>query len=300
MVGLKSVSRGAVAVLTLAAMAASSTAEAWGVVGHAVIADLAEARLKPAALTQVYNLLALDLHGHLDEVASWADEYRGTHPETGPWHYVDIQIGDKSYEPARDCANQDCVIARTDEFIHVLADRSRPPEERLQALKYVVHFVGDLHQPLHSGENHDQGANKIPVDFMGQTLAYGKYKMNLHSVWDTAIIERRLTVREGPNAHAADLLRGAARIADSLRAEIRPQDAKRWLARPFSMAAWALDAHDLARDYAYRGIAKVGEPSPTETVMLGADYDTMAWSVVQLQLERAGVRLAEVLNRALG
>jgi hypothetical protein len=280
-------------------MTAAPPARAWGVVGHAVVADIAEARLKPAALTKVYNLLALDLHAHLDEIASWADEYRGTHPETGPWHYIDIQIGDTAYDPARDCAQQDCVIARTDEFIRVLADRARPPEERLQALKFVVHFVGDLHQPLHAGENHDQGGNSIPVDFMGQTIAYGKYKMNLHSVWDTAAIERRIRAHEGPNAHAADLRQGAAEIADALQAEIRPQDARRWLAPPFTVAAWALDAHDLARDYAYRGLAKPGEPSPTTIVPLGADYDTMAWAVIQLQLERAGVRLAAVLNRAL-
>ena len=289
-----------VAAILSAGLVAAPAARAWGVVGHAVVADIAEARLGPAALTQVYNLLALDLHGHLDEVSSWADDYRGPHAETGPWHYVDIQIGDTAYDPTRDCANQDCVIARTDEFIRVLADRARLPEERLQALKFVVHFVGDLHQPLHSGENHDQGGNKIPVDFMGQTIAYGKYKMNLHSVWDTAIIERRLAAHEGPNAHAADLRQGAALIADRLRADIRPRDAKVWLAPPATPAAWALDAHDLARDYAYRGIARPGEPSPSETVALGADYDTMAWAVVQLQLERAGVRLAAVLNRALG
>ena len=296
---MKGLRQSAIAAFTLAALAASPQARAWGVVGHAVVADLAEARLKPAALTQVYNLLALDLHGHLDEISSWADEYRGTRAETGPWHYVDIQIGDTAYDPARDCANRDCVVARTDEFIRVLADRSRPPEERLQALKFVVHFVGDLHQPLHAGENHDQGGNTIPIDFMGQTIAYGKYKMNLHSVWDTAAIERRLDAHEGPNAHAADLRHGAAELADGLRSDIRPQDARRWLARPFTAAAWALDAHDLARDYAYRGIARPGAPSPTTIVNLGADYDTMAWAVVQLQLERAGVRLAEVLNRAL-
>jgi len=289
----------AIAALTLAALTAAPPAEAWGVVGHAVVADIAEARLKPAALTQVYNLLALDLQGHLDQISSWADEYRGPHPETGPWHYVDIQIGDTAYVPTRDCANRDCVVARTDDFIRVLADRTRPPADRLQALKFVVHFVGDLHQPLHSGENHDQGGNTIPIDFRGQTIVYGKYKMNLHSVWDTAVIERRVAVREGPNAHAADLRQDAARLADGLRADIRPQDARRWLAPPFTAAAWALDAHDLARDYAYRGIARPGEPSPTATVPLGADYDTMAWAVIQVQLERAGVRLAEVLNRAL-
>lgn len=297
---MKRLTRGMIAALALVALAASPAARAWGVVGHAIVADLAEARLKPAALTQVYNLLALDLHGHLDEVSSWADEYRGTHAETGPWHYVDIQIGDTAYDPARDCANRDCVIARTDEFIRVLADRTRPAEERLQAMKFVVHFVGDLHQPLHSGENHDQGGNKIPVDFMGQTIAYGKYRMNLHSVWDTAVIERRLSAHEGPNAHAADLRHGAADLADQLRKDIRQSDAGRWLAPPATATAWALDAHDLARDYVYPGIAKAGAPSPTETVDLGADYDTMAWAVVQLQLERAGVRLADVLNRALG
>ncbi|GGF44257.1 endonuclease [Aliidongia dinghuensis] len=291
--------RGIAAALLLAGLMAAPTAKAWGVAGHAAIADIAEARLGSAALTQVNNLLALDLHQHLDEVASWADEYRGPHPETGPWHYVDIQIGDTTYDPARDCANDDCVIARTDAFVRVLADRSRPAEERLQALKFVVHFVGDLHQPLHAGENHDQGGNKIPVDYMGQTIAYGKYRMNLHSVWDTAVIERRLDVHEGPSAHGTDLRRAAAGLAEALSAEIRPQDARRWVKAPFAPAAWALDAHDLARDYAYRGILKPGEPSPTDAMMLGADYDTMAWAIVQLQLERAGVRLAAVLNRAL-
>jgi hypothetical protein len=285
--------------MLLVGIATAPTALAWGSAGHAVVADIAEVRLEPAALTQVYNLLALDLDTHLDEIASWADEYRNIHRETGPWHYVDIQIGDGNYDPARDCANDDCVIARTDRFVRVLADRSRPAEERLEALKFVVHFVGDLHQPLHAGENHDEGGNKTPVDFMGQTIVYGRYRLNLHGVWDTAAIERRLAVHEGPDTRATDLRAAAAGLAERLRDVIRPQDARAWLAPPFSTAAWALDAHNLARDYAYRGIAKPGEPSPTETVMLGADYDTMAWAVIQLQLERAGVRLAAVLNRAL-
>ena len=280
-------------------LAMPAEAFAWGSTGHAVIADIAEARLEPPALTQVYNLLALDLDRHLDEIASWADDYRNLHRETGPWHYVDIQIGDATYEPARDCPEDDCVVARTDRFVRVLADRSRPAEERLEALKFVVHFVGDLHQPLHAGENHDEGGNRIPVDFLGETTVYGKFRLNLHGVWDTAAIERRTGLREGPDTRAADLRAAASRLAADLAAEIRPEDVRAWTAAPFSAAAWALDAHDLARDYAYRGILRVGEASPTETVRLGADYDLMAWTVIRLQLERAGVRLAAILNRAL-
>jgi hypothetical protein len=290
--------------LVVAGLALSSgEAFAWGAAGHAVVADIAEQHLTPAARTRILNLLALEQHSRLDEVASWADEWRNTHRETGPWHYVDIPLTAQTYDAARDCKNDDCVVARTDQFVRVLADAHHPPAERLEALKYVVHFIGDLHQPLHAGENADEGGNKILASYLGETVAYGKYKMNLHSIWDTAVIERRLGQKEGPDMKPEAMRAAAATMAQGLDQAIRPADAKHWhapaLTAKWSSAAWAVDAHDLARDVTYRGIVVPGQPSPTEMVTLGRDYDATAWVVIQLQLQRAGIRLADILNAAL-
>lgn len=273
---------------------------AWGAAGHAVVAEIAEARSSGPALTQVYNLLAVDLHGHLDEVASWADAWRETHKETGAWHFVDIPIDAVGYDPARDCKDGACVVAKLAEFEAVLADRRQPVAARVEALKYVVHFVGDVHQPLHAGENHDMGGNRVKVNYFGQTTIYGKVPMNLHAVWDSAMLDRRLKIQEGFDLHVAELQAATSSFAATLSAGIGPRQTEDWTRPGFAPVRWANEAHDLARDVAYRGIAAPGQASPEGPVELGEAYDSAAWPTVELQLERGGVRLAAALDQALG
>jgi hypothetical protein len=109
----------------------------------------------------------------IDAVASWADDYRRENPETGRWHYIDIPLADSRIDMARECPDGECVIAKTEQFLAVLRDPNADHAAKAEALKFVVHFVGDLHQPLHDEDDHDKGGNTRHVIFDG-------YRDNLH------------------------------------------------------------------------------------------------------------------------
>src|SRR5437763_7905713 len=124
-------------------------AGAWGPEGHAIIAEIAELRLEPLVRSQVVQLLRLEGLRHLDQVASWPDAVRPSRPETAPWHFVDIPLTAPAYDAARDCVGGNCVVFQIQRFASILGDRTALPQARLEALKFLVHFAGDIHQPLH-------------------------------------------------------------------------------------------------------------------------------------------------------
>lgn len=277
-------------VTSLAAALTSIGARAWGPEGHAIIADIAEAHLTPAARAQVAQLLALENHDHLDQVSSWADEVRSQRRETAPWHYVDIPLDAGGYDHARDCPGGNCVVAKLVDFEKVLADRSAAPQDRLEALKWVVHFVGDIHQPLHAEDHGDKGGNDVHLAYFGK-------ETNLHAVWDSGIIEHALDMHLGPNySFDHESVRLAARKLDMVSREefdVRfKSDPATW---PLDkvVIGWANDAHEDARTIAYADLPRdlSGDWS--------AAYQEKVWPVVQFQLGMAGVRLAMVLNGAL-
>lgn len=279
------------ALMAIATASFSAGALAWGPEGHAIVADIATLHLTPQALAQVHELLALENFHGLDQVASWPDAIRHEQPETGPWHYVDIPLASNHYDPVRDCLDGDCVVSRIPDFVRILADRSASPQQRLRALKFVVHFVGDIHQPLHDEDDHDKGGNEVPVVFYG-------HPTNLHAIWDGAILEKALHLRLGPNYsfdHAA--VWSAARRLD---AGITPQQRARWAPADLSKnlllqsVHWAEQSHALARKVAYRDL-----PAHPAAGWSKA-YQAKAWPVVERQLQRAGIRLAAVLNSTLG
>ena len=156
-----------------------------------------------AALARAGDLLG---GAALDSVATWADDHRRDHPETGPWHYINIPLADSSIDMARECPSGDCVIGKTEQFLAVLRDPKADQAAKAEALKYVVHFVGDLHQPLHDEGNGDRGGN-------GRHVAFEGHSDNLHWVWDTGLLER---VNRNTEALAAEL---ASRITPQDRAE---------------------------------------------------------------------------------
>ncbi|MBV8156427.1 MAG: S1/P1 nuclease, partial [Dyella sp.] len=171
-------------VAALICLALAPGAHAWGQLGHSVVADLAQRHLSPAAEAEVERLLAPENTKSLADIASWPDEIRNQRKETGPWHYVDIPLTESKYDPERDCPKGDCVIDAINRFRTVLADPYKSPLERREALKFLVHFVGDLQMPLHGAENAgDHGGNKVLVNYFGQTMASNKYPLNLHTVW---------------------------------------------------------------------------------------------------------------------
>lgn len=183
-----------------------------------------------------------------------------------------------SASPASAGPEKDCVVGRLNAFEKELADPTTDPAERLMAFKFVLHFVGDLHQPLHATDNQDKGGNCVPLALGGPRT------VNLHSYWDTVALE----------AIEPD----AGKLATRLAAEITPADRKAW--EKGDAKTWALESYAVAKSTVYTLGSKPGCANDTAPVPLPAGYDQAAQAAIALQLKKAGVRLALELNRALG
>lgn len=161
----------------------SPTAHAWSEFGHRLVGELAYRQLTPAVRVQVDALLQGEPDPTLGGVAAWADTIRELpeHEHTRPYHYVRINDPACVFNRARDCRDEACVVGAIQGYAAVLADRTRPRAERAAALKFVVHFVGDVYQPLHSGHRADRGGNEFQISLRGEGA-------NLHSVWDYHVL----------------------------------------------------------------------------------------------------------------
>lgn len=255
------------AAILLIALIAPASGFGWGREGHAVVAIIAEHYMTGTALSRTGDLLD---GSAIDGIASWADEYRRDHPETGPWHYIDIPLADSTIDLTRECPHGGCVIAKTEQFLAVLKDPNADQASKVQALKFVVHFVGDLHQPLHDEDDGDKGGNTRHVIFDGRPG-------NLHWIWDSGLLE--------------GISRNAEGLAPQLESRITAQDRSQWITG--SIEDWAIQGHRLAQKIAYGDLAGQN-PAPITAV-----YEQQADPAIELQLERAGVRLAFVLNESL-
>lgn len=243
-----------------------SVSMGWGPEGHIVVAKIAAARLSPAAKTGVRQLLGRHT---LESVANFADQVRSKRPATANWHFVDIPKDATDYDANRDCAptpKGDCVIAELARAQSDLKNRTLAKPKRAEALKFIVHFVGDVHQPLHCSDNSDRGGNDVKVKFLGKPS-------NLHRVWDSGIITEA-------NLSAAD-------YADELDSWLESQDTA--TIEKGTVTEWALESHQLAKDNAYN-IPADGD--------LDSTYVDANQPVVDQQLAFAGLRLAAILNAA--
>ena len=177
---------------------------AWSALGHKLVGELAQRHLTPAANAEVARLLAGEPDPTLAGVATWADTMRDNDPDrfkqTSRWHYVNLSSDSCRYAPERDCKDGQCVIAAIDAQRAILADRSQPLEARRDALKFLVHLVGDVHQPMHANARNDQGGNKYQIslrtDIEPEAYARDRYVggvmgTNLHSVWDYYVLAER-------------------------------------------------------------------------------------------------------------
>lgn len=177
---------------------------AWSALGHKLVGELAQRHLTPAASAEVARLLAGEADPTLAGVATWADDLRNRDPEsfkrTSRWHYVNLSSDKCSYRPERDCKDGQCVIAAIDAQRAILADRNQPLDKRRDALKFIVHFVGDIHQPMHANAHDDQGGNRYQIslrtDIEPEAYARDRYVggvmgTNLHSVWDYYVLAER-------------------------------------------------------------------------------------------------------------
>ena len=287
------VSRVLAAVAAISALSLPAAALAWGYEGHEIVVAIGQRYLTPQVRRKVDQMLvadqdALTAHDMLDE-ATWADSYRRSHPETAGWHFVDIELDHPDLKTAcfgfpasGPLATQgpahDCIVDKLSEFTRELADPATPAPERLLALKFVLHFVGDIHQPLHDADNHDKGANCVLVSLGGSRL------VNLHSYWDTVAVRG---LGDDPQAVAQALAR---RITPEQKAIWERGDAK----------SWALEGFEIAKTKVYTLGSRPGCASDPSPISLPPGYEAMAREVDSIQLEKAGVRLAAVLNRALG
>jgi hypothetical protein len=212
-------------VLVLALALLPTHAGAWSALGHRLIAELAQRHLTPQARRQVQRLLQGEPEPTLAGVASWADTLRDQDPDRGKktsrWHYVNFTPGGCDYQPEHDCPNGDCVIAQIQAQRVILADRTRTPAERRDALKFLVHLVGDVHQPLHAGNRKDKGGNDFqislrtglaPEAYARDRYVDGVMGTNLHAVWDYYILGSTDLGRTGLAARGTQANRYADRL----------------------------------------------------------------------------------------
>lgn len=173
-------------------------AMAWSALGHQLVGDLAEDQLSPAAKSEVRRLLADEAEPTLGAVASWADALRHSDAArfraTSRWHYINAKGGGCGFDLVRDCPGGDCIVAAIDAQRRLLGDRTQPLAERRDALKFIVHLVGDLHQPLHAGNREDSGGNGFQVSLRrkaGEGRGSDRNRplgTNLHTVWDQHVL----------------------------------------------------------------------------------------------------------------
>ncbi|UHQ20881.1 S1/P1 nuclease [Lysobacter sp. KIS68-7] len=185
----------------LAALFAASPAHAWSGLGHRMVGELAARHVQPATRAEIDKLLAGEPDPTLGGVATWADDLRNTDPDrfkaTSRWHYVNTTDGTCHFVMARDCPDGQCVVGAIEAQRKLLADRSQPLAVRRDALKFLVHFVGDVHQPMHASNHPDKGGNDYQISLRTklEPEAYARSKYidgvmgtNLHSIWDYYIL----------------------------------------------------------------------------------------------------------------
>ena len=297
----------------------------WGCEGHQMVALIARAHLTPAASAAVDRLLAdnpLDPTLHrfcndrpadpMADAATWADDTKRTE-KTGVWHYIDIPLTATEGSslsawcppigPSPSAEGKDrpgCITNAIEYEWAILLDTSRPNSERATALRYIIHFVGDIHQPLHDSNNSDGGGNCTAIGFFKE-----EKPANLHAIWDYKLIQQDLTAKKETQtgyAHALDR-----------------QFAEHWTAwgtPTIDPTAWAWEGNNLARTVTYGDLKPAiameqpGVP-PTSQADCNAERDKVAAlhiavsdsyfkaaiPVIDEQLAKAGYRLADLLNR---
>jgi hypothetical protein len=282
-------------------LAPAPRAHAWGDEGHRIVALVAQHYLSVRTQRRVQALLAQDGSGLTPDTsmaseATWADRYRDSdrdgarvhYERTWRWHFVDLELQSPdlasacfgeprlpAHLPASEGPALDCIVDKIDEFEAELASALTPAAERLRALQFLLHFVGDLHQPLHAADNHDAGGNRVHVS------ARGEHAGNLHFYWDVVLVH--------------ELGDSAPQVAYALWQRIGPRELAAW--RRGRPQDWALESFGLAQRVAY---GELPEPTERGRYQLSAAYMRASREVVALQLSRAGVRLAWSLEQALG
>ena len=308
--------------LGLISTALAPSAHAWGCKGHQAVALIAEAHLTPHArevASQILAAVPIDptlprycmpaAPDAFSDASTWPDDIRRLRPDTPPWHFIDIPRGAPKTDLAKYCPEpESCVTRALADQVQVLRDPKSSAQAKADALRFIIHFVGDIHQPLHATTNNDMGGNCVPVTYFGNIPVEnkpgsGSFHPNLHGIWDTDIVEHL-----SPNATSSQL-------AGDLDKKFSPQISS-WMRQPVNFDEWAWESHELAEKVVY---GKLPHPLPIETPRtvtscvdpsdpashdrllkidenLADDYQNAAAPVVEEQLAKAGARLAALLN----
>lgn len=270
-------------------LAGAPSAWAWGCAGHQIVAYIALRHLDPGTRAAVDAILAADTRAEsrgftcpgvglapLVAAANWADAVRNG--ATAPEHYVDLPLSLTADSPhARElyeqaCADR-CVSWAIDHYAEQLANAGNA-QIRGTALRYLEHFVGDVHQPLHDEDDGDRGGNSVKVYLPG-----GHRQTNLHAAWDTGI----LASLEGGLDNESFAARLDAKLGRAADAELATDSD--------DPEVWAWESHALAA-HAYRSL-------PADGRELSPAYILQAQPIMEWQLECAGIRLARLLERLL-
>jgi hypothetical protein len=290
----------AVTILLSCSFISPFSAHAWWETGHETVARLAAARLTPAARTRIAQILRVpdtpeSVADALAEASVWADHTKNQN-KAGAWHYIDLALQDGKSDIEKRCENDNCATARLRLFAAQLAAKTTPQESHwsdLDALRFVVHLVGDIHQPLHTTSDADQGANCERLD-----APVGEAK-TVHALWDGGIVN---SMGESKAGLAADLDR-----------EIGTWSGKRQQALAAGTPEdWAWESHTLAIKVIYKRLHIPKEPIEFPSPCSAAPFEIAGrtWRVprgyieamrpvVRAQLEKGGLRLARLLNESL-
>jgi hypothetical protein len=319
--------RTAAVVAVLLITAGRSSAFAWACDGHRAVAMLAERLLGPATLTALTAVLTASPvdptlrrgcepvpSDIVADVATWADDERAVNPATGGWHFINFPraIGSPPVSYANYCAGGNCAIDAIVAQFRTLKTSSNQAL-RANALRFIIHLIGDLHQPLHAITNGDRGGNCLPVSYYGQPVEEndrGDLSPNLHGVWDFNTVRTLMTKHGLTNARAlADYLAGQGAFPHSVAAKE---------ATSARVSSWARDANAKARLVAYARLPVAVPLEPATAVTLtscqdnhdvahrmlalhervDAVYEQASVPVVVGQLRLAAIHLAQVLKSA--
>jgi len=298
------------------------SARSWGCKGHQTVALIAEKHLTPEARRLVDQLLGENpidpklkrgcgntTPDLMVDASTWPDDVRNER-HNGPWHYIDIPRGKHKGSLDEFCGTDGCVTRAIEEQRAILKDKSTDPMKRADAIRYLIHFVGDMHQPLHSVNNGDNGGNCVPVKYLHHEPLLNPlhaeredYSPNLHQIWDTEIIERDMEVS---NPH---------RYADELDEKFHSESAS-WEAAGIHVENWAWEVHERAETEVYDAFSvkvpiepdvkpkgcsdnnHIGKRQFERHLAVDEAYQARAATAAEKGLAEAGVRLAMILNDA--
>jgi hypothetical protein len=265
---------------------ATVNAFAWGPTGHRVVGEISERFLDSKVRIRVYEILG---NQSMSRVSNWSDEIRSepnTYSYTFPWHYTDWKDEDHDHSEAESSGK---LLTAIHQQLAILSNPNSSHSEKSFALKFVIHLVGDLHQPLHVGNGLDQGGNKCRIIFHGRP-------MNLHALWDEGMIEfTKLSYTE---------------LSDHVSQGKNPLQRATW--REGTVLDWALESKNLrskiypaevkpsvapmsVKQYCRSDITVATEDMP----MLAFEYSYKFMPIIEERLYQAGLRLAVLLNKAL-